>query len=494
MADRVTLPLTGGGDATAVVATDDAGAAGQVQIVKLAIATDGSATAIPADAVDGILVNLGANNDVTVTSGSITVTGVSTAARQDTGNTSLASLDTKLPAQGQALAAASVPVVLTAAQLTTLTPVTSVTANAGTNLNTSALALEAGGNLATLVAKDFATQTTLAALNTKVPAQGAALIAASLPVNIASNQTVPVSAASLPLPTGAATEATLATRLAPADTLSAVATVTNLAQLAGAAIAMNTGVRTAGTQRVTVATDDVVPASQSGVWNITNISGTVSLPTGAATAALQTQPGVDIGDVTVNNAAGASAVNIQDGGNSITVDAPVGTPVFVRLSDGSAAIATLPVSLASVPSHDVTNAGTFSVQPATATAAAPTYTEGASVKLSTDLTGAVRITGSISASSTATATAAAPAYTEAQVAAFSQDLAGNLRTRVSAIVSDATESYVDGDIKPLSLTTDGRLRTTVVNAPTYMEFFLPFDFGYPTDIRKLSTSPWSALS
>lgn len=32
------------------------------------------------------------------------------------------------------------------------------------------------------------------------------------------------------------------------------------------------------------------------------------------------QPGVDIGDVTINNAAGAAAVNIQDGGNSITVD------------------------------------------------------------------------------------------------------------------------------------------------------------------------------
>lgn len=46
-----------------------------------------------------------------------------------------------------------------------------------------------------------------------------------------------------------------------------------------------------------------------------------ALPAGAATAALQTQPGVDIGDVTVNNAAGAGAVNIQDGGNSITVDA-----------------------------------------------------------------------------------------------------------------------------------------------------------------------------
>ncbi len=55
-------------------------------------------------------------------------------------------------------------------------------------------------------------------------------------------------------------------------------------------------------------------------------------------------------------------VGINDSGNSITVDAPVATPVFVRLSDGSAAIATLPVSLASVPSHAVTNAGTFPVQ------------------------------------------------------------------------------------------------------------------------------------
>lgn len=35
------------------------------------------------------------------------------------------------------------------------------------------------------------------------------------------------------------------------------------------------------------------------------------------------QPGVDIGDVTINNAAGAAAVNIQDGGNSITVDGTV---------------------------------------------------------------------------------------------------------------------------------------------------------------------------
>lgn len=55
-------------------------------------------------------------------------TGAATAARQDTGNNSLGSIDAKLPALGQALAAASVPVVLTAAQIATLTPFASVAA------------------------------------------------------------------------------------------------------------------------------------------------------------------------------------------------------------------------------------------------------------------------------------------------------------------------------------------------------------------------------
>lgn len=165
----------------------------------------------------------------------------------------------------------------------------------------------------------------------------------------------------------------------------------------GVAPAFGSGVRGATVQRVTIATDDVVPASQSGTWNITNVSGTVSLPTGASTSANQStiighldgveallttidsdtstlaltgggtetgalrvtiannstgvvsvddngssltvdgtvaatqsgtwtlgaNSGVDIGDVTINNASGGSAVNIQDGGNSITVDGTI---------------------------------------------------------------------------------------------------------------------------------------------------------------------------
>jgi len=70
------------------------------------------------------------------------------------------------------------------------------------------------------------------------------------------------------------------------------------------------------------------------------------------------------------------AVPVTDNSGSLTVDAPVGTPVFVRLSDGSSAISTLPVSLASVPSHAVTNAGTFAVQDSEKLADNAGFTDG----------------------------------------------------------------------------------------------------------------------
>jgi hypothetical protein len=63
MADGV--DITPGSGAT--VATDDAGAAGQVQLMKLAIATNGTATLVPADATNGILV------DVSRVQGSVTL-------------------------------------------------------------------------------------------------------------------------------------------------------------------------------------------------------------------------------------------------------------------------------------------------------------------------------------------------------------------------------------------------------------------------------------
>jgi len=87
----------------------------------------------------------------TVTANIGTVATLATAAKQDTGNTSVASIDTKLPAQGQALAAASVPVVLTAAQVTTLTPPAAIT-GFGTAANQTTIIGHLDGVEATLTA------------------------------------------------------------------------------------------------------------------------------------------------------------------------------------------------------------------------------------------------------------------------------------------------------------------------------------------------------
>lgn len=94
-----------------------------------------------------------------------------------------------------------------------------------------------------------------------------------------------------------------------------------------------------------------------GTVAVSSVSGSVAV-TGTFWQA--TQPVSIASTVTVTGTGGTFPVT--DSGGSLTVDAPVDTPVFVRLSDGASAITTLPVSLASVPSHDVTNAGTFAVQ------------------------------------------------------------------------------------------------------------------------------------
>jgi hypothetical protein len=80
--------------------------------------------------------------------------------------------------------------------------------------------------------------------------------------------------------------------------------------------------------------------------------------------------------VTVTGAGGTFPVT--DSGGSLTVDAPVGTPVFVRLSDGSSAISTLPVSIASTVTiaGAVTNAGTFAVQDSQVVADNAAFTDG----------------------------------------------------------------------------------------------------------------------
>lgn len=62
----------------------------------------------------------------------------------------------------------------------------------------------------------------------------------------------------------------------------------NVAQINGVTPLMGNGATGTGSLRVTIANDNsALVVTQSGTWNINNISGTISLPTGAATSANQ---------------------------------------------------------------------------------------------------------------------------------------------------------------------------------------------------------------
>lgn len=121
------------------------------------------------------------------------------------------------------------------------------------------------------------TEITALAISGKLPATlGQKLMTASLAVTIASDQSALAVTQSgtwnitnitgtVSLPTGAATEVT---SLAISGKLPTVLGQTAMA----------------GSLAVTIANNQsAIPASQSGTWNINNVSGTISLPTGAAT-------------------------------------------------------------------------------------------------------------------------------------------------------------------------------------------------------------------
>lgn len=90
--------------------------------------------------------------------------------------------------------------------------------------------------------------------------------------------------------------------------------------------------------------------------HVLSTNGTMSVNVGKTdgTVTVRLDPGYTLGNVGVNNAAGASAVNIQDGGNSITIDGTVtgitnsiavhvlstGGTLQVRLAESSAGLHT----------------------------------------------------------------------------------------------------------------------------------------------------------
>ena len=216
-------------------------------------------------------------------SGTVTVdtSALATSAKQDTGNTSVASIDTKTPALGQALAAASVPVILPAATITTLTPPAAITNYAS----------ETGGNLAAIKAK-----------TDNIPALGQALAAASVPVVLTAAQLTTLTPPAAI--TGFATETTLGTIDADTGNIAtAVADLPNVIGTDGAA-GPTKALSIAGTQatgelqEIQVDADgqlqvDVLTMPTVAVtgtfWQATQpvSAAALPLPSGASTSALQ---------------------------------------------------------------------------------------------------------------------------------------------------------------------------------------------------------------
>ena len=294
----VTVTVSGAVDTELTTADLDTGAGTDTRaVVGLVGSASGGGALIPGSATDGLLVNLGTNNDVTVTG--------------------------------------------------------SVTSNAGTNLNTSALALEAGGNLAgaatSLALIDDTIATDGAATPTKgvliagqdgtnaqtiktdtsgelqidvltVPAPlsttGGGTEATALRVTIASDSTglvsiddnggsLTVDAASLPLPTGAATLAEQQTQTtALTDTIGAAYSAEDIASLHGDKGVVILARRTA-TPANTSGTDgdyEVPQMSAGRLWASATIDA--ALPAGTnAIGKLAANSGVDIGDVDITSIA-----------------------------------------------------------------------------------------------------------------------------------------------------------------------------------------------
>lgn len=189
-----------------------------------------------------------------------------------------------------------------------------------------------------------------------------------------------------------------------------------------------------------------IPAGANTIGNV-NINGTVPVSGPLTDTQLRATAVPVSGTVTVGNA----SIPVTDNGGSLTVDAAVTTPVFVRLSDGASAITALPitdnggsltvdgsvtvsgtvtatgpltdtqlratavpVSLASVPSHPVTNAGTFAVQVSSALPAGtnnigdvdvlslPALPTGANTIGNVNINGTVPVSGTVAATQSGT--------------------------------------------------------------------------------------------
>jgi hypothetical protein len=337
--------------------------------------------------------------NLTNISGTITLpTGASTSALQTTGNSSLSSIDGKTPALGQALMAASVPVVIASNQ--SAIPVTgtffqatqpvsgtvTVTQATGTNLHTvidsgTVTTVSTVTNLSQLAGnaismntgvRDTGTQRVTIATNDSVPVTGT-FFQVTQPVSIAASVAV----------TGPLTDTQLrATPVPVSGTITANAGTGNFTVVQASAANLNatiTGTVSVSNFPATQPVSGTVSAIQSGTWNVNNISGTVSLPTGASTSALQT---------TGNSSLSSIDTKIPALGQALMT---ASVPVVIASNQSAIPVSgTVTVVNASVSTTGSSPPGSATFMGAAVTTSSPAYTTGQMSALSLSTIGALR--------------------------------------------------------------------------------------------------------
>lgn len=166
-------------------------------------------------------------------------TGASTAANQTTANSSLSSIDGKMASLGQKLMAGSSPVVIASDQ-------------------------------------------------SAIPISGSVTVSGTVAATQSGTWNITDISGTVSLPTGAATSALQTTGNSSLSSIDGKLGSLGQKAMAGSAPVVIASDQSAVPVSGSVTVSGTVAATQSGTWNINNVSGTVSLPTGAATAANQT--------------------------------------------------------------------------------------------------------------------------------------------------------------------------------------------------------------
>lgn len=394
--------------------------------------------------------------NVTVVS-SVLASGASTSAKQDTGNTSLASIDSKMstvaleaggnlaaikaktdniPALGQALAAASVPIVLTAAQLTTLTPPAAITGFA-----TSTKQSDGSQKTQLVDGSGNVVGSTSNALNIN-------LTNASVAVTGTFYQaTQPVSVSSLPLPSGAATSAkqpalgTAGTASTDVITVQGIAGMTALKVDGSAATQPVSGTFWQTTQPVSLASLPALATGSNTIGAISNTAFTANAGTNLNTSLLALESGGNLATIVTNTnkipslgqALAAASVPVVLTAAQLTTLTPLST------------IATTQSGNWSVRAQDGSGNALTSHAPGSARALDVSIVDGSGNQITSFGGGTQYATGTTQATPTGTL---ALGYDGAALRALNTDINGNLYEKGAFITSNASASALNADVVP----------------------------------------------